>query len=50
MQAKARKWDSPRVLIEANTAQLRRAVVAAMEAEAVKMFAAPVEGKLEDLV
>ncbi len=50
MQTETGKRNSPGILIEANTAQVRRPIVPAMDAETVEIFAAPVERKLEDFV
>jgi hypothetical protein len=50
MQTEPRERNLPSVPIEANTAQSRRTVVPAMDAEKVEIFAAQVEGKLEDFV
>jgi hypothetical protein len=46
MQTDTRERNLPSVPIQANTAQSRRPVVQAMDAETVEIFAAPVEGNL----
>ena len=44
MQTEPRKRDLPRILVEGNAATQRRPIVPSMDAEAVEMCPAPVEG------
>ena len=50
MQTEPRKRDLPRILVEGNAATQRRSIVPSMDAKAVEMFPAPVEGQLENFM
>ena len=50
MQREPRKRELPRILVEGNAATQRRPIVPSMDAKAVEMFPAPVEGQLENFM